>query len=67
MVRQVQRALGLDPDAEEKVRSIPKPKGMHWRTFTRHIQKLERSVEMRDMWLRTPSRALLKLLNRPSV
>jgi hypothetical protein len=44
--------------------NLPKPKGMHWATFNRHLEAMERGAEMRDAWMFLPNKTLERLINR---
>lgn len=64
-IRKAYRALGLEPDEAETMENLPKPRGMHWRTFQRHWEALERGAEMRDAWMLRPfPRSLMRLLEK---
>jgi hypothetical protein len=66
-IRRAYRALGLDPDEAELMGHLPKPRGMHWRTFQRHWEAIERGAEMRDAWMMFPSKTLRRLLEKYAV
>lgn len=61
-IRKAYRALGLDPNEAETMENLPKPKGMHWRTFQRYWEAIERGAEMRDAWMMHPSKTLMRLI-----
>lgn len=63
-IRKACRALGLDPDEAEAMENLPKPRGMHWRTFQRHWEAIERGAEMRDAWTGRVPRALMRSLEK---
>ena len=65
-IRKAYRSRWLDPDEAEYMENLPKPKGMHWRTFQGHWEAIERGAAMRDAWMLTPSRSVLRMLSRHS-
>lgn len=64
-IRKAYRALGLDPDEAERLENLPKPKGMHWRTFQQHLEAIERGAWMRDHWMLYPSKTIMRVLAKP--
>lgn len=63
-VRKGYRALGLEPEEAEGMEYLPKPRGMHWQTFSRHLGRLKRGAAMRDAWMLTPPQWVLRMLAR---